>query len=145
MSDSSGSEDILLSAGIRPTQARMRIMNYLLTSETHPSTEELSLALRGTGVPIPAATLYQSLEKLCQAGLLIRFTGKDGQVRYDANLSVHHHMICRCCNRVCDIAIKNPLSRLGIINEKSGKPIDNWALDQAAIEVKGLCPDCVGK
>jgi len=89
-------------------------------------------------VPVPDIRL----EKLTQARLLIRFPGSDGQVRYDANLTVHHHIICRSCHRVCDVKIQTPLSSLGLIDDKSGEPIDNWTFENAAIELKGLCPTC---
>lgn len=145
MTESIHTEEIFQNAGVRATQARTAIMEYLIESGTHPSTEELSAALAEKGLKIPVATLYQSLEKLTSAGLLIRFTGPEGQARYDANLTHHHHMICTVCHRVADIRIANPLSSLAIFDARTGEPVLHWTLENAEIELKGRCPDCTGK
>ena len=133
---------ILSDTGIRPTKARIWIMEHLIRSNSHPSTEELNMALREKGCLIPPATLYQNLEKLTAEGLLIRFKGIDGQARYDANLALHHHLICRICNRVRDIRLDTPLTSLLIRDDKTGNTVENWTLENAAIELKGICPDC---
>ena len=135
-------EDMIVSAGLRPTQARKAIMVYLAQSGKHPTTDELGRALRENGHEIPTATLYQSLEKLTQAKLLARFSGPDGQVRYDANLSVHHHLICTSCQEVRDIIIDTPLSDLRVTDEKNQNPVTGWTLENAFLELKGLCPEC---
>ncbi len=143
MTDSSHTDECLQYAGVRPTQARVAIMEHL-TQGGHPTTEELGMALMGKGLKIPTATLYQNLEKLTAAGLLVRFTGHDGQVRYDANLAYHHHMICTACNRVADVRIANPLESLAIFDARAGEPMLRWTLENAEIELKGRCPDCSG-
>ncbi|MFA6008982.1 MAG: Fur family transcriptional regulator [Desulfobacteraceae bacterium] len=145
MTDSIQTDALLQNAGVRPTQARTAIMGHLIERGTHPTTEELNASLIEKGIRIPTATLYQSLEKLTAAGLLIRFPGTDGQVRYDANLSHHHHMICTVCQRVVDISISNPLSSLSIFDDKTGEPVLNWTLENAEIELKGRCPACAKK
>lgn len=145
MTDSIQTDALLQSAGVRPTQARTAIMDHLIERGTHPTTEELNASMIEKGIRIPAATLYQSLEKLAAAGLLIRFPGTDGQVRYDANLSHHHHMICTVCQRVIDISISTPLSSLSILDDKTGEPVLNWTLENAEIELKGRCPSCANK
>ncbi len=144
MTDSIPTEELFQNAGVRATQARTAIMDYLVESGTHPNTEELNAALAEKGLKIPAATLYQNLEKLTSAGLLIRFASSDGQVRYDANLAHHHHMICTVCHRVADIRIANPLSSLAIFDARTGDPVLRWTFENAEIELKGRCPDCAG-
>ncbi|GAB6095756.1 peroxide-responsive transcriptional repressor PerR [Desulfatiferula olefinivorans] len=142
MNEPSIAEELLQHAGLRPTPARLTILSCLIGSGVHPTTDELAMMLRDTGKRLPTATLYQSLEKLSGAGLIIRFTGPDGQARYDANLSAHHHLICRACHRVVDVAIDIPLADLGLIDAETGKTIDGWTLENAAIELKGVCPAC---
>jgi Fe2+ or Zn2+ uptake regulation protein len=145
MTDSIQSDALLQSAGVRPTQARTAIMDHLIERGIHPTTEELNASLIEKGIRIPAATLYQSLEKLTSAGLLIRFSSSGGQVRYDSNLAYHHHMICTVCHRVADVRIDKPLQNLAIFDARTGEPVLNWTLENAEIELKGCCPDCAEK
>lgn len=145
MTDSIPTDEIFQNAGVRATQARIAIMEHLIKGAGHPTTEELNTSLMEKGVKIPVATLYQSLEKLTAAGLLVRFTGPDGQVRYDANLSHHHHMICTVCHRVEDVRIANSLESLAIFDARTGDAVLSWTLEDAEIELKGRCPDCAGK
>jgi Fe2+ or Zn2+ uptake regulation protein len=142
MNEPSRAEEILQQAGLRPTQARLSILSCLMGSGVHPTTDELARMLRDTGQGIPVATLYQSLEKLSQAGLLTRFTGPDGQAHYDANRSAHHHLICRACHRVLDVTIDTPLTSLRLIDAATKKTIEGWTLENTSIELKGLCPSC---
>ena len=145
MAESQTTETLLQNAGIRPTQARISIMEHLMGKGSHPTTEELGASLREKNIVIPTATLYQSLDKLTGAGLLIRFTGTDGQVRYDANVTRHHHMTCTVCHRVLDIRVDNPLSHLAIYDDKTGEAVVGWTLENAEIELKGRCPSCALK
>lgn len=132
-------------SGIRSTKARIQILEYLVDHPTHPTTEELKQALNESGDAIPAATLYQSLEKLTAANLLLKFPGADGQLRYDANLKYHHHLICTSCNKVVDVHLRTPLSKLAVTEEGGTESMEGWELANERIELRGLCPECRSK
>jgi Fe2+ or Zn2+ uptake regulation protein len=73
--------------GLRPTEARRLVLALLDEKNNHPSSEGIISALRNKGYPISIATLYQNLNNLVEAGLLIRIKGPDGLMRFDANLT----------------------------------------------------------
>jgi Fe2+ or Zn2+ uptake regulation protein len=117
-------------------------MEYLTSTSGHPTTDELGRALKDKGISLPPATLYQNLDVLTAHGLLVRFKTQDGQARYDAKLTRHHHLICRSCNRVLDIRLETPLSAMDMRDDMTGTPVDGWRIDDATVELKGICPNC---
>lgn len=139
MTKPNNAKELLKNSGIRSTKARIQILEYLIENPTHPNTEELKHALDEVGDKIPTATLYQSLEKLTSARLLVKFPGTDGQLHYDANLKHHHHLICTSCNTVVDIHLLTPLSELAVTEEG---PLTGWEINKERIELRGICPAC---
>jgi Fe2+ or Zn2+ uptake regulation protein len=126
--------------------ARRQILTLLIEYQNHASADELLTALRRKGHKASPATLYQNLANLVEAGLLKRFTGADGLVRYDSNLMPHHHLICIRCGKVEDALIgrtgKDAVRPLVL---ETGKPPAGWKLDGLMLEFKGVCPDCLKK
>lgn len=142
MEETHDAKRLLSNSGLRSTKARIQILKYLIEHPTHPNVEELKQALNQSGDSIPTATLYQSLEKLTAANLLLKFPGTDGQLRYDANLKYHHHLICTCCNKVVDVHLRIPLSKLAVTQENGSEAMEGWELRNERIELKGICPAC---
>jgi Fe2+ or Zn2+ uptake regulation protein len=141
--DTSKTDQILRERGLRPTAARRRILTVLVEHENHLSTEEILKKLRQDGYKAGAATIYQNLAKLADAGLLVRFTDADGIIRYDSNLIPHHHLFCTRCGKVIDINLdKTAQLRLRPKIMRSGTSPKGWKLDEMQIEFKGICPRC---
>lgn len=136
--------ELLRQHGLRPTRARCLLLELLSLPNNHLSTEEIVRTLAGQGHRVGTATLYQNLDKLVQAGLLLRFTGPDGLARYDFNLTPHSHLICRRCRRVQDIDTNTLFNRrfLPPLCHHTGKPVSDWQIDDVQLELKGLCPAC---
>lgn len=135
--------ELLRSRGLRPTRARLLILARLARSNDHLSAEELRAELRGRGQPVSVATLYQNLKQLVEGGLLASFAGDDGLVRYDANTDSHAHLVCSRCGRISDIGSDEPvLRRLRVAVPRSARRMRGWALAEARLELRGLCPAC---
>ncbi len=134
---------LLQAYNLRPTRARMQILRLLSEHRNHLSAEEIIDALRKSREKAGAATYYQNLAKLAEAGLLLRFTGPDGLIRYDSNLMPHHHMVCNGCGKVEDVGIdKGFKAKLQPVNAFTGKRPKGWRVDGLQMQFKGLCPDC---
>ena len=135
---------LLRERGLRPTIARRQILTLLIKHDTHLSTDEILRALRKKGSHVGTATIYQNLVKLVDAGLISRFTGAEGIIRYDSNLVPHHHLICIRCGKVVDVAVdesRRPGLRPRVL--RTGKSPGGWKLKGVQLEFKGVCPKCL--
>ncbi|HTW90940.1 MAG TPA: Fur family transcriptional regulator [bacterium] len=134
---------LLRSRGLRPTRASRLILARLRHSNDHLSAEELRGALRRRGHVVSIATLYQNLARLSEAGLLASFADSEGLVRYDANTAPHAHLVCSRCGRILDLPMTNPLvNRLNISSGRRTRQYRGWAVQNARLELCGLCPKC---
>jgi Fe2+ or Zn2+ uptake regulation protein len=133
----------LRSHGLRPTRTRRVILETLARAHLHPSTRELQDLLRASDHRFGTATLYQNLKQMVSAGVLDQFLGSDGLIRYDGNLTPHHHWICRKCGRIVDVDVEpSSLSRLRPLELSSGQPLEKLAHERVRVEFHGLCRRC---
>jgi Fur family peroxide stress response transcriptional regulator len=134
---------MLRERGLRPTKARCLILALLTEHNGHLSTEDILQTLRERGHKVSTATLYQNLNKLANGGLLTRFSGPDGLMRFDANLIPHHHLICVRCGRIVDMKVNDAqLLQLRPVCFQTGEPLSDWQLQGVRLELKGVCPAC---
>lgn len=69
------------------------IYGYILETRSHPTAEQIFLALKQKNPKISQATVYNNLNALVKAGRLIRLSEAGCPDRYD-NTSRHDHLIC---------------------------------------------------
>lgn len=94
--------------GLRCTQHRRSIYDALAATNCHPTADELYQRL-DTGMSL--ATVYNTLESFCQAGIARKLpgTGGNGSARYDAVTDPHVHACDTATGRIVDLP--EPLSR----------------------------------
>ncbi|MDX1681904.1 MAG: transcriptional repressor, partial [Phycisphaeraceae bacterium] len=85
--------DLFASRGLRCTRQRQAIYQALADSHRHPSADELHQQVNDTVDGLSMATVYNTLEAFCSAGLAQKIPSADGPARYDA--SVHDHLHVR--------------------------------------------------
>jgi len=78
--------------GLRCTRQRQALYETLLKTNQHPTAEELFATVSRTHRNISLATVYNTLEAFCEAGLATRLPGKGSCSRYDATTHNHLHM-----------------------------------------------------
>jgi Fe2+ or Zn2+ uptake regulation protein len=131
--------------GLRPTPARIAILTHLREARDHPTVDGLRAALREHHHDLGQATVYQNLERLTDAGLVARFLDGAGLLRFDANRTRHHHLLCTVCGRITDVTLEpgeaRSVDRLaaGVSEKKQG-----WAIAESQLEMRGVCPSCRG-
>ncbi len=130
----------LRARGLRPTSARCLILSYLRSTDSHPSAEQITAALRETGAEIGVATVYQNLNRLVDTGLVLRLSGADGRTRFDADVAPHGHAVCDSCGRIVDIEVDPRTKRA--IDRASIEGPQEWFVTRASVELRGLCPAC---
>lgn len=127
-------------AGLRITPQRLAIFKIVAGSESHPGAEEIHRQLRRSHPMISLDTVYRTLRKLADLGLVSALGQEHSQLRFDANQKRHHHFCCTSCGLIRDFE-NAELSALAI-------PADAAQFGQAeslSIEVRGICSVCLGK
>jgi len=127
----------LMRFSIRPSVQRTAIMEYLMNHKTHPTVEEIYMALSPTIPTLSKTTVYNTLNLFTEKGAVQVLTIDDKNARYDANVSNHGHFYCRSCGKVYDIFNMNP--------EAYQIPhFDNFKVDTVEISYYGTCKACKG-
>ncbi|WP_236567848.1 MULTISPECIES: Fur family transcriptional regulator [unclassified Nocardiopsis] len=90
--------------------------------------------------PPSLSTVYRTLYRLAQDGVLdtLQSPGGERLYRLCGTSSRHHHLLCRACGRVEDIARVEELSEVA---ERIGQDTGFGELDYS-FELSGLCPGC---
>ena len=102
--------DKLRKLGLTPTIQRMAVLESLEKTRTHPTADQVLVAVRKRFPTVSRATVYNTLEALTQAGLILRITVDPAVARYDADLGPHAHFRCRICSTVYDVEMDNPVN-----------------------------------
>lgn len=110
-------EQLLLSRGVKPTPQRVVIADYLMHTDSHPTADEvLSAVSEALPVALSRATVYNTLNTLKEAGVIKEVLTEPGRVRYDANVSHHHHFVDVKTGKIIDI----PTDKVEAIGELLG-------------------------
>ncbi len=89
--------------GIQPSAQRVAVAQVVLSSEEHPSADQVFQAARARYPQISRATVYNTLNLLVARGLLRQLELHEGAVVFDPNLVPHHHFIDETTGSIQDI------------------------------------------
>ncbi|HEX4506029.1 MAG TPA: Fur family transcriptional regulator [Alphaproteobacteria bacterium] len=82
----------LAAAGLRPTRQRLALTSLVFgQGERHLSAESLHAEALGAKVPVSLATVYNTLRRFTECGLLREVLVAPGKVYFDTNADDHHH------------------------------------------------------
>ena len=95
--------DLFARHKLRCTRQRMAVYESLCDTTTHPTAEELFRMVHPRVHQLSLATVYNTLEALCRAGLVRKMPTTDGCNRYDANTDDHPHIRFRDTAEIRDI------------------------------------------
>jgi Fur family peroxide stress response transcriptional regulator len=123
--------------GIAVTPQRLAVIQALLASENHPSTDQICAAVRRKHPHISLATVHRILEQFCEVGEARKVTLLHDVARYDGNVEHHHHILCVRCRRVHDIEIPEVDQLL-----EGRTSLGQFALLRCSLEIEALCRRC---
>jgi Fe2+ or Zn2+ uptake regulation protein len=92
-------------AGWRCTRQRAAVFAYLRSVDSHPTAEQVFLAVRRQLPSISLATVYNALDALVAARLATRLAGGTGPTRYDGRCEAHYHLRCQRTGQVRDLPL----------------------------------------
>ena len=122
----------------RLTGPRRELVKYVFAQHHHFTTEQLLRDLQNAGLHISRATVYRTLTKLVDAGLLRKLElGSDTYYDHDYGYPQHEHLLCEHCKRLIEFqhpAIEAAIE--GICEEHQFQATGHTLI------VRGVCSEC---
>lgn len=128
--------DYLLNFNIKPSVQRLAIMDYLLTHRTHPSIDEIYLALCDEIPTLSKTTVYNTLKLFVEHGAALMLTIDERNTCYDGDISLHAHFLCRHCNKIYDMPAPVKDEQVESMKE------NGFQVDELHYYYRGMCPSC---
>ena len=94
---------LLRGVGLQPTPQRLAVARFVLGTTSHPTAEEVLAKARKRCPTLSRATVYNTLARLTERGLLRAQTILEGVIVFDANVDKHHHVIDDATGRIYDV------------------------------------------
>ena len=130
-------EKVCRDKGLRITHQRTEIFKALLKRPDHPTTEDVFNQVRRRLKTISLDTVYRTIAKFEEHGLIRRVNHIDNTTRFDTNISHHHHLICSNCNKIEDFYWPE-FDRM-----KPPRSVSHWVQAEVKqVVINGLCSSC---
>lgn len=129
--------ETLKKSGVRITPQRHAVLEFLLTSMTHPTADEIYKALEDKFPNMSVATVYNNLRILREIGLVRELTYGDDSSRFDSNMNDHYHIICEDCGKIVDFHYPT-LDEIESLAEK----VSGFDISHHRMELYGKCETC---
>jgi Fur family ferric uptake transcriptional regulator len=124
---------------LKMTRARRAILDEVLAVRGHFTPDDLLAHCRNKGRLVAPATLYRTLNRLVEAGLVHRIPMARGQSRYEPMLGRHHHdhMVCLVCGKIFEFESRE-IERIQAWVCRRRK----FTLLEHTHQLRGRCEDC---
>jgi Fur family transcriptional regulator, stress-responsive regulator len=131
--------DLFRANGRKITAQRQCIFRALEGDVTHPSAERVHQRVLREMPNVSLKTVYQTLNDLAELGAISVLDVGTGSARFDPNVEhTHHHLVCRSCGKVRDLAADFPGLTV------SSRRAQGFVVDSAEIVFRGRCDECQG-
>lgn len=131
--------DILIEHQVKPSLQRIAIMEYLIEHKTHPSAEEVYVALAEKMPTLSKTTVYNTLRLFAEHGAALMLTIDDKNVNFDADTSQHAHFLCKSCGKIYDFHSPVGLNKLKELRS------EGHSVEEVHAYYRGVCKECLAK
>lgn len=131
--------EILEKHDIHPSVQRIAIMDYLLKNRTHPTVEEVYVALSRSIPTLSKTTVYNTLRLFYEMGAAQMLTIDEAKLRFDGDVSSHAHFFCKQCGAVYDVMLTDGNAAI------AAGELAKFQADETHIYIKGICESCQQK
>jgi Fur family transcriptional regulator, stress-responsive regulator len=122
--------------GLKITPQRELIFRLLQGNVTHPTAETVYSAALEAMPMISLKTVYQVLNDLRALGEIQSIEVGTGALRFDPNITEHHHLVCQSCGEVRDVH----LDTTDLLLTRSQR--HGFSLEGVDVTFRGLCAPC---
>lgn len=129
-------EKALRAAGYRLTRQREAILNYLATTDDHPSAQKILHEAKKGYPGLSLATVYNTLETLARMGLIKILDFQAMENRHETNLIPHINLICTFCGKIQDFEEGSTI-HADEVKQRFGFQVEDFRL-----EYYGICSAC---
>ena len=125
--------------GLRLTPQRELVLTVMHQLEAPSTAEEIYARVHAVSASVDISTVYRTLDLFQELQLVAAFDPGDGLRRYE-HLGIeapHHHLVCRSCGKVSDVALETLQPLVEHLTATSG-----FVADAAGLTISGLCETC---
>lgn len=126
--------------GLKLTHQRMVIFEEVAKSRDHPDADTVFKSVRDKVPTVSLDTVYRTLWMLNAVGLITTVGPPREKVRFDGDVSPHHHFVCSRCGAVYDV----PGPAFGPI--QAPDEIEGIGqVESVRLELRGRCRRCASQ
>ncbi|MCF8309455.1 MAG: transcriptional repressor [Bacteroidales bacterium] len=102
MADRMNMREMIAEKGLKVTPQRMAILEAVYDLENHPTADDIKGYIQENHPSIAVGTIYKTLEKLEEKGLIEKVKTERDVMRYDIVTKKHHHLFSKNSDRIED-------------------------------------------
>jgi Fur family ferric uptake transcriptional regulator len=122
----------------RFTEQQRELVEYVFARHSHFDAEQLIENLKAAGKQVSRATVYRTLSKLVDAGLLRRIElGTRTVFDHDYGYPFHDHMVCEECGTIIEFQSE---SLAAALREVTGQ--HQFRSSGRTLVIRGVCAQC---
>lgn len=122
----------------RFTDQQRDMVNYIFSKHNHFDADQLIDEMKDEGLQVSRATIYRTLGKLVDAGLLRRLEiGSRTYYEHDYGYPQHDHLFCERCRKM--IEFQHPL--MDQVQREIGDQ-HNFQVQGHSFVIRGICSEC---
>lgn len=129
----------LLEYGIKPSQQRIALMDFLLENRIHPTVDEVYIRLSPEMPTLSKTTVYNTLKLFVQKGAAQMLTIDERNVCFDVDTTAHAHFLCKECGRIID------LDKINSQWENLPEALKGCKVEEIQLYLRGACKECSAK
>jgi Fur family transcriptional regulator, iron response regulator len=95
--------ELLRDRGIQPSAQRVAVARFVLSTDTHPSADQVWKKVRAEMPLLSRATVYNTLNLLVKNSLLRELVLTEGRVVFDPRVEPHHHFVDDETGQIYDV------------------------------------------
>ena len=126
--------EFLLSNGVKPSNQRLKIYEYIHRNRVHPTVDMIYSNLSPEMPKLSKTTVYNTLKLFVSKGVARAINIEDHETRFDADISHHGHFKCKGCGSLFDVLLSN--------KEIKYNGLEGFEVDEFQVNLKGYCNVC---
>ena len=123
--------------GLKITPQRVAVYKALISTDTHPTAEEVQRIVTHDIHNISLDTVNRTLLTLAEIGAAFLVEGTGQPRRYDGGLDSHQHFRCIKCGKVIDFHYE-PFDNIAVPEQLHGQ----FEIMRTTVYLEGICKSC---
>lgn len=119
---------------IKPSNIRIRVLKFLLMSQTHPTADDIYNSLIEEIPTLSKTSIYNTINLFLEKGIVNGLALDQKELRYDINTSFHGHFKCDKCGNIYDFPVT--------INFPTKDELKDFVINNKDVFFYGICKKC---